>query len=120
MQLQDAPPEEPLSETPVIGGTSAERLARALGTDVSEAEDGTAAVEFPPPYGAPAPPGPFSTAPVTVARAETSDTPAPSPAPASTESSTVDVDAIAETVIDRLKRELLVEREQAGGPMDLI
>jgi hypothetical protein len=32
----------------------------------------------------------------------------------------VDIDQITETVIDNIRRELLVEREQAGGPMDLL
>ena len=73
---------------------------------------------------------PFSPAAQTVSRAE--DAPgADTAAPASTTPSlpvetgaataaAVDMDAIADTVIDKLRRELLIEREQAGGPMDLI
>jgi hypothetical protein len=32
----------------------------------------------------------------------------------------MDVDEIAETVIEKLKREMLIERELGGGAMDLI
>jgi hypothetical protein len=32
----------------------------------------------------------------------------------------VAVDEITETVIEKLCRELLIEREQAGGPMELM
>jgi hypothetical protein len=127
MQLQDAPPQPPVSETPAIGGTSAQRLARALGTEVGVDAEGNATVEFPAP-GAP-PFVPFSTAPRTVSRAEVTDTPAPaaassqngaSPAGAQPGAPEVNVDELAETVIERLRRELLIEREQAGGSMDLI
>jgi hypothetical protein len=90
-----------------------------LGTEVTIDEQGNPTVSMP-----------FSTAPRTVSRAE--DAPgADTAAPASTTPSlpvetraetaaAVDVDAIADTVIDKLRRELLIEREQAGGPMDLI
>jgi hypothetical protein len=95
-----------------------------LGTEVSHDEQGNPTVSMPDYV-------PFSTAPRTVSRAETE---APSDAPAAPASTTtsqpadsaappaaaVDMDALAETVIDKLRRELLVEREQAGGPMDLI
>jgi hypothetical protein len=40
--------------------------------------------------------------------------PAPAAAPQ------VDVDQLAETVIEKLRRELLIEREQSGGPMELM
>jgi hypothetical protein len=70
---------------------------------------------------------PFSTAPRTVSRAtpettaepasQTPSQPAQGPAP---EAPAVDVDAITESVIETLRRELLIEREQSGGPMDLI
>jgi hypothetical protein len=124
MDLQSTAPEPPISETPAIRGTNPERLARMLGTEVTHDEQGNATVTMPEYV-------PFSTAPRTVSRAET-DTPSQGSAtPASTTSSPpvdspapaagdVDVDAIADTVIDKLRRELLVEREQAGGPMDLI
>jgi hypothetical protein len=93
-----------------------------LGTEVAHDEQGNPTVSMPEYV-------PFSTAPRTVSRAETSEE-APV-APASTTPSQplqsgadagghVDMDAIAETVIDKLRREMLIEREQAGGPMDLI
>ncbi|HEX5619162.1 MAG TPA: hypothetical protein VFX51_12115 [Solirubrobacteraceae bacterium] len=123
MDVQPAAPEPPVSETPAIRGTNPERLARMLGTEVTHDEQGNATVSMPDYV-------PFSTAPRTISRAEASDVPS-APEPASTvsaspvegaapEAPAVDVDAIAETVIDKLRRELLVEREQAGGPMDLI
>jgi hypothetical protein len=40
--------------------------------------------------------------------------------PADGKAGEVDVDQLAETVIDRLRRELLIEREQSGGAMDLM
>jgi hypothetical protein len=91
-----------------------------LGTDVTHDEQGNPTVSMPEYV-------PFSTAPRTVSRAETRQeaTPAattpstPVEGPPST-GAAVDVDAIADTVIDKLRRELLIEREQAGGPMDLI
>ena len=89
-----------------------------LGTEVGVDEQGNATVEMP--TSGPGPFVPFSTAPrtATLARAEA---PEPKPvAPAATpEPAKVDVDQIAETVIDKLRRELLIEREQAGGRMDL-
>ena len=116
--------EPPVSETPAIRGTNPERLARMLGTEVTHDEQGNATVSMPDYV-------PFSTAPRTVSRAEADVADVPAHEPASTTSSppiegaapeppAVDMDAIAETVIDKLRRELLVEREQAGGPMDLI
>ena len=83
-------------------------------------EAGNASVELP---GSEAPPFvPFSTAPRTVSRL-VDDAPAPAqPAPPAQHAATpvLDVDEVAETVIDKLRRELLIEREQAGGSMDLI
>jgi hypothetical protein len=144
--LSDAPPAAPVSQTPVIGPTSAARLARALGTYAETEADGTQSVSFPAP-GAPSGAGvpdyvPFSTAPVTVSSAPTGATlsrvedeppssssssstasssaaPPPSPAPPAPAAG-VDVDEIADTVIDKLRREMLIERELGGGAMDLI
>jgi hypothetical protein len=123
MDVQPSPAPPPVSETPAIRGTSPERLARMLGTEVAHDEHGNPTVSMPEYV-------PFSTAPRTVSRAETSKEATPTP-PASTTPSVplesgaetgggVDMDAIAETVIDKLRREMLIEREQAGGPMDLI
>ena len=121
-QPEPEPESEPaVSETPEIAGTSAQRLARVLGTEVGIDEQGNATVEMP---GAPF--VPFSTAPRTVSRSAASEThrrarePDAASRPAAPTPAEVDVDAIAETVIDKLRRELLIEREQAGGPMDLI
>jgi hypothetical protein len=123
VELQDSAPEAPVSETPAMtGGTSAARLARALGTEVVIDADGNQTVEAPPYV-------PFSTAPRTISRAEpsaTSDahTPASTTPPSEPASpakpSEVDVDALADTVIEKLRRELLTERERSGAPMDLI
>jgi hypothetical protein len=82
------------------------------------------------------PGAPFSTAPRTVTRglageagpvasAAAESAPAASvttpAAPAAAPSPQgVDIDHITETVIDNIRRELLIEREQAGGPMDLL
>jgi hypothetical protein len=75
---------------------------------------------------------PFSTAPVTVSRdiGEESASPAPAGSAGSASASAapaaapaggeVDVDEIADTVIDKLRREMLIERELGGGAMDLI
>jgi hypothetical protein len=41
-------------------------------------------------------------------------------APSAAGPAAVDMEALAETVIDKLRRELLIEREQSGGSMDLI
>jgi hypothetical protein len=119
IDLQEAPPEPAVSETPAIRGTSPERLARMLGTDVEVDAEGNPTVSMP---GAP-----FSTAPVSVSRAEnegssepaatTPSTPVTTPASAAAE---VDMQAITDSVIEALRRELVIEREQAGGPMDLI
>src|SRR6185369_5268054 len=103
-------------------GTDPVRLARALGTDVQVDDAGNQTVELPL--------MPFSTAPRTVTRALDEEI-APEPTPAATVSAStapaaapspqgVDIDHITETVIDNIRRELLVEREQAGGPMDLL
>ncbi|HET8758333.1 MAG TPA: hypothetical protein VFM58_20105, partial [Solirubrobacteraceae bacterium] len=123
IDLQPSAPEPPVSETPAIRGTNPERLARMLGTEVTHDEQGNATVAMPDYV-------PFSTAPRTVSRAETdvpshaepasSTTTSPPLEAAAAEAPAVDMDAIADTVIDKLRRELLVEREQAGGPMDLI
>jgi hypothetical protein len=122
--LQAAEPEEPISETPALRGTNPQRLARMLGTEVQVDAAGNQTVEMP---------GhqtfvPFDTAPRTVSRAEapetatpaavTPDTPAAAPAPAP--APPVDVEQLTETVIETLRRELVIEREQAGGPMDLM
>jgi hypothetical protein len=122
--LQAAEPEPPISETPALRGTNPERLARMLGTEVQVDAAGNQTVEMP---GHPF--VPFDTAPRTVSRAEvpetttppaavTSDTPATGPAPEPAPA--VDVEQITETVIETLRRELVIEREQAGGPMDLM
>jgi hypothetical protein len=125
--LHDSAPEQPVSETPAIRGTSAQRLARALGTEVTADATGNATVELPAPG---EPFVPFSTAPRTVSRAEVDAAPTPAapaasngPAPADAPmggAPAVDMDEIAENVIERLRRELLIEREQSGGSMDLI
>jgi hypothetical protein len=121
--LQAAEAEEPISETPALRGTSPERLARMLGTEVQVDAAGNQTVEMP---GHPF--VPFDTAPRTVSRAEasegttpaavTQDTPAAAPAPAPAPA--VDVEQLTETVIETLRRELVIEREQSGGPMDLM
>jgi pilus assembly protein FimV len=135
--LQDSAPEPAISRTPAIAPTSAQRLARATGTGVDAEPDGTQSVSFPPP-GTPPAFVPFSTAPVTVTRevdtsatetagatgastgsAATSSTPAPTPPPPAAGAG-VDVDEIADTVIDKLRREMLIEHELGGGAMDLI
>lgn len=164
MALHDSAPAAPVSQTPVIGATSAARLARALGTRAQTEPDGTQSISFPAP-GSPAGaapedgiPGyvPFSTAPVTVSRSTLDDirssassaagglighgaeaahglidsgasaassalgaAPPPAPAPPAPAAG-MDVDEIADTVIDKLRRELLIERELGGGAMDLI
>jgi hypothetical protein len=118
----------PDDEPAVAGaGTSAARLARALGTEVGYDDSGNVTVEMPGAESAAPPFVPFSTAPRTVSRAEVAEAP---PAPAAAQDGAapagaaapgeVDVDALAETVIDKLRRELLIEREQSGGSMDLI
>ena len=90
-----------------------------LGAEVQHDAEGNPTVEMPGYV-------PFSTAPVTVSRAETpEESPRASITPDSnvqspTSSPGVDVNAITENVIETLRRELLIEREQAGGPMDLI
>jgi hypothetical protein len=111
-------------EPPAIRGTSPERLARALGTEVQIDDAGNPTVEMPDTA--------FSTAPRTVTRAAADATAPPQAAyePAAVVSHTpeagpppppkVDIDHITETVIDNIRRELLIEREQAGGPMDLL
>jgi hypothetical protein len=108
-----APPAEerveaPVQEEPV--GTSPERLARMIGTEVQVDEAGNATVEVP----GPGPSVPFSTAPRTATLSRSPAAPAPPPEPPK-----VDVDQIAETVMDKLRRELLIEREQSGGAWDL-
>jgi hypothetical protein len=165
MELHDSAPAAPVSQTPVIGATSAARLARALGTRAQTEPDGTQSISFPTPgspAGAAADDGvpdyvPFSTAPVTVSRSPLDDirssassaagglishgaeaahglidegasaassaisgsAPAPAPAPPAAGAG-MDVDEIADTVIEKLRRELLIERELGGGAMDLI
>ena len=65
---------------------------------------------------------PFSTEPVTVARAETAEAPAPSTATASTPvehpaaegGGQLDLDKVYDEFLDRFKRDLLIEREQSG------
>jgi hypothetical protein len=107
-------------------GTDPQRLARALGTEVQVDEAGNQTVEMPL----------FSTAPRTVTRALAGEpesvesaiqesVPAasvttPSAPATTTRPPAVDIDHITETVIENIRRELLVEREQAGGPMDLL
>jgi hypothetical protein len=123
MDLQTSAPEAPVSETPAVRGTNPERLARMLGTEVTHDEQGNATVSMPGYV-------PFSTAPRTVSRVDTTSESTAEPAsttpsePVTTttapETPAVDMDAIADTVIGKLRRELLIEREQAGGPMDLI
>jgi hypothetical protein len=121
MELHDTAPPPPVSETPAIRGTSAERLARAVGAEATVDESGNASVELPAPG---EPFVPFSTAPRTVTRAALAEpAPAPEAAPAlagAPGAPPVDVDELAETVMERLRRELLIEREQSGGGMDLI
>jgi hypothetical protein len=154
----------------VIGATSAQRLARALGTQAATELDGTQSVTFPAPgdqAAAPVPSGdptryvPFSTAPITVSRdllgdvghaattaashaadsaishassaaedavghgvqtaAPAASHAAPDPsAPPPAPGAGMDVEEIADAVIDKLRREMLIERELGGGAMDLI
>ena len=124
--LQAAEAEPAVSETPALRGTNPERLARMLGTEVEVDAAGNQTVAMP---GHPF--IPFDTAPRTVSRAEvaetatppaavTPDTPAAGPAPPEPTAPAVDVEQITETVIETLRRELVIEREQAGGPMDLM
>jgi hypothetical protein len=82
---------------------------------------------------------PFSTAPMTVSRdveieeivtdagpsAGGASASAPAgagaaPPPAAAPAPELDMDEIADTVIDKLRREMLIERELGGGAMDLI
>jgi hypothetical protein len=108
-----AKPEPPAPR--IAEGTSPERLARAIGAEVGVDQEGYATVEMPGPF------VPFSTAPrtATLARATPPENYRPPPPEPEPGPQRLDVDQIAETVIDRLRRELLIEREQAGGPMDL-
>jgi hypothetical protein len=70
---------------------------------------------------------PFSTAPVTVSRA-IDDTPAPSTststdthaAPPPPPAAGMDLDEVAEAVIEKLRHEMIIERDLGGGAMDLI
>jgi hypothetical protein len=160
LALHDSAPAAPISQTPVIGATSAARLARAVGAHAESEPDGTQSITFPAPGSPPAgdaDPGipgylPFSTAPVTVSRrADDLGSPAIAPSASSASGGVVarvaetesdhddnhsngahpsshapaaapalDVDEIADTVIEKLRRELLVERDLGGGAMDLI
>jgi len=126
VDVQPSPPPQPVSETPAIRGTNPERLARMLGTEVTHDAQGNATVAMPG-Y------DPFDTAPRTVSRVDEETLPddargepasttqsSPVQTPQAEPSGGVDMDAIAETVIEKLRRELVIEREQAGGPMDLI
>jgi hypothetical protein len=118
--LEAAEPAEAVSETPALTGTRPERLARMLGTDVQVDEAGNQVVEMPF--------VPFDTTPRTVSRAAAPApvTPAASPAAApappapAVAAAAVDVEQLTETVIETIRRELVIEREQAGGPMDLL
>ena len=132
MQLQDAPGPVAVSRTPAVRGTSAQAIARALGTDVAYGSDGTPSVVFPPPPGAPAaaPHIPFSTAPRTVSREVTiPETSVTSPLPSSSSNGSgpaatpeaaapLDPDQLYEDFLARLRRDLLHEREQAGILID--
>ena len=116
--LQAAEPEEPVSETPALTGTRPERLARMLGTDVQVDAAGNQVVEMPF--------VPFDTTPRTVSRAAAPEPATPAavtgdrPPAATTPAAAVDVEQLTETVIETIRRELVIEREQAGGPMDLL
>ena len=101
---------------------TAERLAEASGGAVEDSGRGMQSVTFPSPGGGLPYIPPFSTQPVTVARAET-DAPATPSAP--TQSTGVehpagdggeklDLDKIYDEFLDRFKRDLLIEREQSG------
>jgi len=110
---QEPPPPPPAS-------TKAERLARMLGTEVVTDSEGNATVEMP--AQGPGPFVPFSTAPRTVSRAAAPEplvAAPPAEAAVAGKPAAVNVDEIADTVIERLRRELIVDRERAGGPMDL-
>jgi hypothetical protein len=126
LTLVQAPAEPAPSPAPrQIARTSAERLAEVTGGAIAQGEGGLRAVSFPAPgsQAAPQPPyiAPFSTEPVTVARAITEAPAESSPAtahmptdhPPSGEPK-VDVDALYDEFLDRFKRDLLVEREQSG------
>jgi len=115
VDLQEAEAETPISETPAIRGTNPERLARMLGTDVELDAEGNPTVSMPRMVsradndtGNGSTHEPASTTP---------STPANAPA---TEAAGVDLQAITDSVIETLRRELIIEREQAGGAMDLI
>ena len=136
MQLHDAPAPVAVSRTPAVLGTSAQSLARAIGAEVSYAEDGTPGIQFPEPGGSPggaAPYVPFSTAPRTVSRVDTAasnggqataathappsaltdnhkDSPGAAPA--------LDPDQLYEDFLARLRRDVLHEREQHGMLVD--
>jgi hypothetical protein len=135
VQLQDAPAPLAVSRTPAVSGASAQAIARAVGTDVAYASDGTPGIVFPPPPGANAasPYAPFSTAPRTVSREITMPEMAVSaaPPPSSASSSNggapaaepaaapaLDPDQLYEDFLTRLRRDVLHEREQAGILID--
>ena len=108
-----------------IARATAETLAEATGGAIEQA-GGMQSVTFPAPgsAGVPSLPiiPPFSTEPVTVARAET-DAPATQTAatpstgvehPPAEGSDKLDLDKVYDEFLDRFKRDLLIEREQSG------
>jgi hypothetical protein len=133
LQLHDAPAPAAVSRTPAVRGTSAQSLARAIGADVSYADDGSAGIVFPSPDGSPsgvAPYVPFSTAPRAVSRVDTTASQAPAsdhtPSPALMQGGqdspsaapAFDPDQLYEDFLARLRRDVLHEREQAGMLVD--
>jgi hypothetical protein len=138
MQLHDAPAPAAISRTPAVRGTSAQSLARAIGAEVSYADDGTPGIEFPDPSGSPAgatPYVPFSTSPRTVSRVDSAapasngsqaTTADHAPPPALTQNhqaspggaAGIDPDQLYEDFLARLRRDVLHEREQHGMLVD--
>ena len=138
MQLHDAPAPTAVSRTPAVRGTSAQSLARAIGAEVSYADDGSPSIEFPSPEASPAGATPyvrFSTAPRTISRAETAATSSSgsqattadhAPPPALTQNHqgspgaapAFDPDQLYEDFLARLRRDVLHEREQHGMLVD--
>jgi hypothetical protein len=108
----------------MASATSGLRLAQATGAGFSRSSDGVETIEFPRPREDEAPstagfllrapdesppePGEASAAP-----AATTVAVAPPPAPAAPQGGS-EIDDIYEQVVDRLRRDLLVERERMG------
>jgi hypothetical protein len=119
------PPPAPAAARQIARAT-AESLAEATGGAIELGAGGMQSVTFPAPGNAgsaslPYIP-PFSTEPVTVARAETDAPAASTPSTPSTPvdhppaegGGSLDLDKVYDEFLDRFKRDLLIEREQSG------